>query len=619
MTELFEKYGAFAAFPVLACALSLVITKISIIILPRLGMLDHPRGRHIHENATPKGGGIAIIISFFAAWICFSLSRWNNWYGSLDNNDLWKIAIPAAGLLLIGLIDDRFDLRARYKLLGQTLIAALCWILGFKFGRIFGVELNPAVSFSLTIVWIVGFINAFNLADGLDGLAAGLTVVSSSCMAAVFTFQHFPYSTVVILCLAGAALGFLRYNYHPAKIFMGDTGSMFLGFTFAIIGIVANANKATLTSVMVPILASGVPVFDVILAIWRRLSRKIMKNATGESGSNSVMDADSEHLHHRLFARHQHQGKAVWALYWLAFLFASLALIMTMMDRKDQGLAFLVVLVVVSTLIRRLATIELWNSAQAITHTIKRPHKGFLISLIHPFLDIFLLTLAYTAVKTVVSFSTTWFIDLLMMTAPVTLALHVGGVYRRYWPRADINDLVRLAEWLFLGCFAAMMISYARHGDSSRLFIFDNLAFFAIATVLIEGERIALMYMKSILPRKLYLKTPSNAPAEKIALYGTGLECEFYTKLKNHDYQDDPVDIVGLFDDNPALWGQQVHGYQVLGGINQLVERHEKKPFHRLVVTEPDMDQHFKCDLRDACAKIGVEIKILEITEKQDG
>jgi UDP-N-acetylmuramyl pentapeptide phosphotransferase/UDP-N-acetylglucosamine-1-phosphate transferase len=196
MNSLIHKNLAYIIFPAIAFLLSLMLTLVCISVMPKLGFMDIPGGRHIHKKITPKTGGVAIIIAFLATWLIFLYSPWAYFIGEMSPRFLGKISIPAIILIALGLIDDRFAIKARYKLLGQILAATACCYAGIKFSSIFHFPLPIFWSYTITIFWIVGFINAFNLIDGLDGLAAGLGLVSSVCMSAIFIFEHAPLNTV---------------------------------------------------------------------------------------------------------------------------------------------------------------------------------------------------------------------------------------------------------------------------------------------------------------------------------------------------------------------------------------------------------------------------------------
>ena len=269
MLSFFEHYAGLFIFPVMALFLSLVFTGICIRLLPKLGYLDKPGGRHIHSKPIPRGGGIAVILAFFITLFFFALDS------KLAEGGMKlfaRLAVPATVLGILGMLDDRFELKSMVKLLVQILVAGIIWFSGDELRYVVcGIELPWFVSLILCAVWVIGIINAFNLIDGLDGLAAGLAIVSSCCMAIWFLIGGGnPAGAVCMLIMAGACLGFLRYNFHPARIFLGDTGSTFIGLIFAVIGLSTIDRVVTFTSLLLPLLAVGVPLFDVCLAIWRR-------------------------------------------------------------------------------------------------------------------------------------------------------------------------------------------------------------------------------------------------------------------------------------------------------------------------------------------------------------
>ena len=254
------KIYPFVSYPLIAFFISIILTKLCIGILPALGMIDRPNDRNIHTKPIPVGGGIAIIFATLFALLAYLFGPYFEYtYNSLDVNFLISLGIPILVLFVGCLIDDRYRLRARYKLIIQVIVAIICWINDIAFTSLFGIILSEQLSFLFTVIWIVAFINAFNLIDGIDGLAAGLGAISSFCMASVFVLNGVMAETILMLCLGCACLGFLKYNFHPARIFMGDTGSMFIGFIIAITGIISSYKAATFSAVLIPILAGGVP------------------------------------------------------------------------------------------------------------------------------------------------------------------------------------------------------------------------------------------------------------------------------------------------------------------------------------------------------------------------
>ncbi len=592
MSSILYKYLAYLLFPAAALLLSWILTMICIRVLPLLDFVDNPGGRHIHKEKTPRGGGIAIAVAFFCVWWLLLISPWSYLMGIMNVKLFPKVIIPTLFILVLGLLDDRFNLRAGYKLFPQAIIAAFCWYFGIRLDNIFGFEMGNMLSLVVTVFWILGFINAFNLIDGMDGLAAGLAVISSICMASVLTLQHTPLDTIVVICLGAACLGFLRYNFYPAKIFLGDTGSMFIGFMFAVIGIISSAEEATFSSVLIPLLAAGVPFFDVFLAIWRRASKNILMRIRSESGANGIMDADKEHIHHRILEQHSNHHKAVFVIYSIAGLLAAYAVLMQFMKNKAQGLTFVLLLVISITVIRRLATFEMWNSAKVIIDGLHRPKRGVVISMLHPFYDMMVLILSFILTYFLLSeygindVITKNYIDLIYYIFPIVIILHIGRVYQRLWMRACSKDYLTLIELLIAGNLISLFVDYQLNGlgDIKRFCAF-HIFFFFISSSAILAERMFLRYLKmSIISKNLYMKKLGVRNIPKVVIYGGGVRCLFYLTNHYNQIEEEPLNVVGIIDDHPALSGQYIYGYKVFGGFQILGETHAKYKFDKLVM-----------------------------------
>lgn len=280
---------------VIATAVSLLLTPAVKAFAFKIGAVDRPNARKVHTRIMPRLGGLAIFAAF-AAGLFALLPLLPD--AMLSGYDMRFIAALLAGgtiIVLIGALDDRFELSAKVKLLGQ--VAAACVVV-FGFGiRInllnipFGETMQPVaewLAIPLTILWIVGCTNAINLIDGLDGLAAG---VSGIAIATILVMAAIMGSEPVLLLsapLLGGIIGFLRYNFHPAKIFMGDSGSLFLGFSLATLSMLG-FKQVTIVSFVTPLLIIGVPLSDTFFAIVRRVVNK-----------RPIFAPDKGHLHHCL-------------------------------------------------------------------------------------------------------------------------------------------------------------------------------------------------------------------------------------------------------------------------------------------------------------------------------
>jgi len=286
----------------IAFFIALLATPLSIRISKRAGVMDVPKdARRMHDAPVPRLGGIAIFISFFASTFVLRAFISEGLIADQDAVELIQklqaILIAGALVFLLGVIDDVKGIRARYKLLGQVGCAALAFALGIRipavtvFGWQFANETDAGmfVSFIVTVIWIVAITNMINLIDGLDGLAAGVVGIAALAISYSAYINGYPAAAFAMVVIAGASLGFLPFNFYPAKIFMGDCGAMFLGFTLASVSIISPAKGATVVAIIAPVLVLGVPLFDIVFAMFRRAQRK-----------QSIFEADKGHLHHQL-------------------------------------------------------------------------------------------------------------------------------------------------------------------------------------------------------------------------------------------------------------------------------------------------------------------------------
>lgn len=286
----------------------------------KVGALDVPKTeRKIHKEAMPYFGGIAIYIAIISCMYVFLPSTRTN----------ISVMIGASLLVLVGIVDDMYEMPAKIKLAFQIIAAAIAVYGGVRIYFISnpfhstGLSLLNSLSIPISIIWIVGITNTINLIDGLDGLAAGVSGIAA--MTLLFTVSTLGYSFIIVECaiVAGAAFGFLPHNFNPAKIFMGDTGSMLLGYMLSIIAILGAAKSVAAITLIVPIFAIGLPILDTLFAIIRRLINK-----------KSIMEADKEHLHHQLMKKGLNQKQTVLVLYGISIFLGAVAVFIAKTDTK---------------------------------------------------------------------------------------------------------------------------------------------------------------------------------------------------------------------------------------------------------------------------------------------
>lgn len=314
---------AYAAVALVATLVCLLVTPAIGGLARRLSLVDAPRGRHGHAREVPLLGGVAIAIGFASTLWLANLFDPVLLQPLLDRHGdgLWWLAISAALVLGLGAVDDVFEVSAPAKLAVQSIAASIVVIAGYGFvsitnpftgGYIALGVLGPLV----TLVWIVVITNAFNLIDGLDGLAAGVALIASLTLIGIALLEGRADAVLVWAVLGGCLLGFLPYNFPPASIFLGDSGSLLLGFAMAVLSIQSLQKGATTVVLAVPVLALGLPISDAAYAVMRRWL---------VSGVAAIMRADREHIHHRLVRTGISDRTALLVLYASCLVFSGLA------------------------------------------------------------------------------------------------------------------------------------------------------------------------------------------------------------------------------------------------------------------------------------------------------
>lgn len=316
-------------YHILAFAISAIVVLVTTPVVRRIGLqsgrFDLPGGRKVHQQPMVRLGGISIFLGTLLAllivwWTGGFIDASGRHLSPTDEYAIWGVTIGGLAFFLIGLMDDLFGLSAMNRLLMQATVAGIAWYVGVSINFLtvpfYGlVSLPDWVSLPITILWLVGMTNAINWIDGLDGLAAGVSGIAAIIMLVVSLFMQQPAAALIAAALAGGALGFLRYNFNPAKIFMGDGGSYFMGFTLAGVGVIGLIKSVTTVAVILPYLILAVPILDMSAVILDRL----------RSGS-SPFAADKRHLHHRLLNAGLSHRWTVLFIYALTLWAGSLAL-----------------------------------------------------------------------------------------------------------------------------------------------------------------------------------------------------------------------------------------------------------------------------------------------------
>jgi UDP-GlcNAc:undecaprenyl-phosphate/decaprenyl-phosphate GlcNAc-1-phosphate transferase len=637
--EFFTKY-LFVFF--LGALVTYVLTPMIMRLAKGIGMIDLPDSRRIHRQPIPRGGGIAVFLGFHAACAAVFLLPWLPFVGGLNAVWWWRFFGLSTLLLIVGFADDLKGLRPLVKLSGQALVAVLAFMLDMRVGKILGVALPGGVDLVVTVLWFLAIINAFNLIDGMDGLATGLAAIAAFGLAGSAVFRRAPADTLVLLGLAGACLGFLRYNFSPASVFLGDSGSMFLGFVLAAIPVSTSAKGAGITAIVLPLLAVGVPMFDTALAVWRRTTRKALHAGEGESATadGQLFRPDLDHLHHRLIRSGLSQRAVAGWLYVLSVGLVVVGLLSMTYHSYAHGIYLLAFVVGSYVVVRHLARVELWDSGMLIMRGLSRPPSKVLVGLLHPPLDFLALA---AALGLAVFFSTPdlpakqfklfWFDQLLIWAGIPFLAMAVSGTYSRVWSRARVSEYVLLALSILAGVIAAAgvavvagafkqpaaitVVDLGTAADTTlimgrsmpRGFLLEIVIYTAAALLFVVGRRAFPRAVQDAMAWALRYQSGRTDGLKILLVYGAGARCTLFL----HERSLSPVAeqarrrIVGLLDDDRDLHGRLVHGYRVLGGIDAAEALMRKHRVSEIVVTEP-LQAEAKTNLLDAAQRGGATV-----------
>jgi UDP-GlcNAc:undecaprenyl-phosphate/decaprenyl-phosphate GlcNAc-1-phosphate transferase len=321
----------------------------------KYGFVDKVNRRKIHRGVIPRIGGIGIATGTLLPILL--LFFYDNDVSQLlysPPTNAYVIVFGGLMISLLGFIDDTKGVSAKHKLFFQIVLSVFVWYNGFDISAVstpFGVIQLGIFGLPITVLWIVGIINAFNLIDGMDGLSSGVSFFACITIMTLSIFNGYIFVAAVSASLAGAVVGFLIYNFNPAKIFMGDTGSMFIGYILAVISLKNQSKGHTVVSLLVPVIAMGLPILDTTLAFLRRYLRK-----------QSVFAADSQHIHHMLLSKGWNQRKVVLVLYSISILFTALAMLLIFQKDAQAFLIIAVFSIIVFVIMSKLGYADIFYS-----------------------------------------------------------------------------------------------------------------------------------------------------------------------------------------------------------------------------------------------------------------
>ncbi len=569
--------------------LSLILTFLVRSGAHRFGVVAAPRKDRWHQTPTALMGGIAIYLSFVAGCLLFvpNLSR------------AYPIFIAATILFVTGIIDDLFQLKPYIKLVMQMVAASITVFGGLHLPWTAWAAVNDII----TILWLIGITNAVNLLDNMDGLAGGISFIACLFLAITFLVNGQSSETMLPLVLAGAVLGFLWFNFNPASIFMGDCGSMFLGFVLSGTALLSDFGRTrNLFSVLLtPALILMIPIFDTcVVTVTRKLSGR------------PVSQGGRDHTSHRLVALGMSERRAVLMLYLFAAISGGLALMVRQMRIEITLLVVAGFAMGVLFIGMYLGKVRVYEEGEAASGTLvdvlaNFSHRRRIFEIL---LDTCLVVLAYYTAY-LLRFDGDMPREqfaIFIKTLPLIIAIHIscflaGGLYRGIWRYAGVYDLVIIARSVSAGSvvsgIAVVYIIYNFHGPSRAVFILNAL----LLLLYVSASRFSFRLLRALIVGRKQAG-PGSRP---VLIYGAGDGGDILIRelLNNPDYCYQPV---GFIDDDDKKAGKLLRGYRIFR-IDELPDLIDSHGVREVLISSLKVPDSKVNHLRD----LGVGLKRLRI------
>ena len=594
--------GTYLALVVISLCVSLALTPLPRSLAMRVGVLDYPGERKLHTTPMPRLGGVSVVLSGTLTVIIVLWIRQVVGHGAELNLAAWWPALPGGILIfLVGIWDDLRSVPPWVKFLFQTVAAGVAIWLGVRIEHISllgsgSLDLGM-LSLPLTFLWIVGITNAFNLIDGLDGLATGLAIIATGASATILFLLGDTQDIPLLVILLGALLGFLPYNFNPATIFFGDCGSMSIGYVLAVTAIVGAQQGARGLAVVIPLLIFGLPIVDTLCSMVRRFVGNLRllraQNAPLKAqllGVKCMFEPDQRHIHHRLLAIGFTHRNAVLLLYAMALGLSLLALLSVLAQYRNAGIILIAVGLATYIGIHKLGYDELTFLR---TGTLLRWYEQFTFNRLFflGFLDLILVTMAYWGAFLLkydaprATDLTTWYLNTFpfVLVAQLTI-FYALGLYRGIWQAMGISDVIRMA----LAVLPAVVLSYVL--ALLNISPTGAFSFFCIDTLLLGLLVVGVRSAYRILD---YIWQRENLTGGATLIYGAGLGGQLVLRelLQNPGLGLRPV---GFLDDNPTLHGRTVNRVPVLGSVDNLLSIIETQSVSCLIISSSKVNgEHF--------------------------
>jgi UDP-GlcNAc:undecaprenyl-phosphate GlcNAc-1-phosphate transferase len=579
-----------------SCALALGLTPLVRAGARRVGMVARPRMDRWNKTPTAMLGGVGIWLAVLLAYLFFMPHTPRG----------WVVMFASTFLFAVGLADDFLHAKPYQKLIGQ--------VMGAAFVIYYGLGLpwtgSPPVNMVITIFWLIGITNAVNLLDNMDGLAGGIAAIASVFLALSFISNGQPTEALMLAVFAAALVGFLVYNFNPASIFMGDCGSMFIGFFLASTALMAATGgraRSFLPVLAVPILILFIPIFDTTFVT---VLRKLAGRAASQGGR--------DHTSHRLVALGMSERRAVLMLYGFALLSGLLALVVRHMQFDVSFAAILGFTVVLTLLGVYLAGVKVYDEDDEAKAARDNRLTAFLVDVSYKrrifevLLDIVLITLAYYSAYELrfSGFARTGAWMVFLRTLPVLVFVKMAaflatGVYRGIWRYTSIDDLVVFAKANLLGSIGSVLVilfAFRFEGVSRAVFVLDAM----LMLMMLAASRMAFRLFRQVLP------VSNTRPGRRVLIYGAGDAGELLLRelINNRELQYAPV---GFLDDDPQKKGKVIHGLRVFAGNGALRKVCHEQRASEVLISSLHFSEERLQEIRRDCEEEKITLKRMRI------
>ena len=613
------------AVSVASFVLAMVFTPIVREFHRKIGMVDKPDPRRINRVPIPRGGGVGLFAAVALAYSGYLLWWCEGAAGDVFNANCWRMLTLAAAITALGLVDDRWSLSPRLKLFGQLVIAfAVPMWCDFRLGPTLG-GLPVWLDYAVTTFWILGAVNAFNLIDGLDGLASGLAFIAVLGMAGAQLITGHAENLGFHFALAGGLIGFLRYNYNPATVFLGDSGSMFIGFVLACLPLATRATGSFMVSLGIPLLAMGVPIFDTALAILRRTIRRLL-NRGENAPEGKVMTADSDHIHHRILrAVGFSQRKAAWILYSFALFLVALGLVTVTLRSNRTGLWLFALTVITAVIFRDMSRIEFFDTGRLLNGLAHDPNVTIsqrLRKLTVPALialDLAIITGSYFFIQWMLGedvVNRAMPVEIMLRLLATFVALMFFRAYRTIWSRAMISNYLRLFVACCLGSVGGAIALNCLPGYDVGSLPLSLVLFAVVPFVGMLFARTLRQICRDFFYALDCSRLVGRKDVSRVLVYGAGLRYRsFRRELVRSAASNDRI-IVGILDDDVLLREQFIGGIQVMGSIDEAPEIINRVNVDAVVIACV-LDADRLARVRAVLRPTGVKVTHFMFTEKE--